>query len=50
MLENKFKELLEDVKKMPSDAECFYKHAFPIARIKKIMKLDEEVKVKPFLL
>jgi hypothetical protein len=53
MLDKKFEDLGKNVKDLPQgknmrkiiDPEKFKNHALPLARIKKIMKLDDEVKM-----
>ena len=44
-LKDKFTEIKEKIQKLPSDPETFKDHALPLARIKKIMKLDDEVQM-----
>lgn len=43
-------EKMEDIKKeimtMPKDPDLFKNHQLPLARIKKIMKSDEDVRVR----
>jgi len=54
MLENKFLEIESEMKEISTgnytiiivDPEEFKNHSLPLARIKKIMKLDDEVKVE----
>ena len=36
---------MQEVCSLPPEPDSFKEHALPLARIKKIMKLDEEVKV-----
>lgn len=44
-LDEKFNEMLEEIKSMKERPEAFKQHTLPLARIKKIMKSDEDVKV-----
>lgn len=44
-LDKKFDVILDDIKQMKERPEAFKQHTLPLARIKKIMKSDEDVKV-----
>jgi hypothetical protein len=44
-LDKKFETALEEIKQMKERPEAFKQHQLPLARIKKIMKSDEDVKV-----
>jgi hypothetical protein len=45
-LQDKFSKIEKQTKDIVSNPNEFKEHALPLARIKKIMKLDDEVKVK----
>jgi nuclear transcription factor Y gamma len=44
-LKDKFTEIKNEISKLPAEPEKFKEHALPLARIKKIMKLDDEVQM-----
>lgn len=44
-LDQRFDQILKDIKEMKERPEAFKQHTLPLARIKKIMKSDEDVKV-----
>ena len=44
-LKDKFTEIKNEISKLPAEPEKFKDHALPLARIKKIMKLDDEVQM-----
>ncbi|KAM3139556.1 hypothetical protein pb186bvf_008392 [Paramecium bursaria] len=44
-LKDKLIELREEINKMPKDPEVFKNHQLPLARVKKIMKSDEDVRM-----
>ncbi len=44
-LEPKFEEIQKEIEEMPKNIELFRNHQLPLARIKKIMKSDEDVRV-----
>ena len=41
----KFDDIEKDIKAMPKDIDEFKNRSFPIARIRRIMKSDEDVRV-----
>ena len=45
MLENKLNQISNEINNLEPTPESFKSHALPLARIKKIMKLDDTVKV-----
>jgi hypothetical protein len=49
-LDPKFQEIKKEINEMPKNVELFKNHQLPLARIKKIMKSDEDVRVytQPF--
>lgn len=46
-LEPKFQEIKKEINEMPKNVDLFKNHQLPLARIKKIMKSDEDVRVLP---
>ena len=44
-LKGKFEEMEKEILTMPSNIDEFKNHSLPLARIKKIMKSDEDVRV-----
>ena len=44
-LEPKFQEIKKEINEMPKNVDLFKNHQLPLARIKKIMKSDEDVRV-----
>ncbi len=46
-LEPKFQEIKREINEMPKNVDLFKNHQLPLARIKKIMKSDEDVRVSP---
>lgn len=44
-LEPKFQEIKREINEMPKNVDLFKNHQLPLARIKKIMKSDEDVRV-----
>ena len=44
-LEGKLVEMKREINEMPKNVELFKNHQLPLARIKKIMKSDEDVRV-----
>lgn len=46
-LEPKFQEIKKEINEMPKNVDLFKNHQLPLARIKKIMKSDEDVRVTP---
>ena len=44
-LDKKFESIKEEIMNLKNEPENFKEHALPLARIKKIMKLDDEVKM-----
>jgi len=44
-IEPKFTEIKKEIADMPKDVNLFKNHQLPLARIKKIMKSDEDVRV-----
>ncbi|CAD8048997.1 unnamed protein product [Paramecium primaurelia] len=44
-LKEKLVELKEEIMQMPKDPELFKNHQLPLARVKKIMKSDEDVRM-----
>ena len=46
-LEPKFQEIKKENNEMPKNVDLFKNHQLPLARIKKIMKSDEDVRVTP---
>lgn len=49
-LDGEFEQILTDIKEMKERPEAFKQHNLPLARIKKIMKSDEDVKVSSIIL
>lgn len=47
-LEPKFQEIKKEINEMPKNVDLFKNHQLPLARIKKIMKSDEDVRVAFF--
>jgi hypothetical protein len=47
-LQEKFRKCKEEIDALPTKPEAFKAHQLPLARIKKIMKSDEDVKVASF--
>lgn len=44
-IDSKFHEVKKEIHEMPKDINLFKNHQLPLARIKKIMKSDEDVRV-----
>jgi molybdopterin synthase catalytic subunit len=44
-MEPKFQEIKKEIVEMPKNVDLFKNHQLPLARIKKIMKSDEDVRV-----
>ena len=44
-LQIKFKKIRDEIEKQPSDLNSFKQQQLPLARIKKIMKSDEDVRM-----
>lgn len=44
-MEPKFQEIKKEINEMPKNVDLFKNHQLPLARIKKIMKSDEDVRV-----
>lgn len=47
-LEEKFRQHKKEIDEMEEKPESFKNHMLPLARIKKIMKSDEDVKVEAY--
>lgn len=43
--DEKFKKIKDEIDKAQGDSEYFKQNSLPLARIKKIMRMDESVKV-----
>ena len=48
-LQEKFDDMTKEILEMPKNPELYKNHQLPLARIKKIMKSDEDVRVPYFL-
>ncbi|KRX00273.1 Histone-fold [Pseudocohnilembus persalinus] len=44
-LKEKFIEIKEEIQQLPKDLDVFKNHQLPLARVKKIMKSDEDVRM-----
>lgn len=44
-LQEKFDQMTKEINEMPKNPDLFKNHQLPLARIKKIMKSDEDVRV-----
>lgn len=45
-LQEKFDDMTKEINDMPRNPDLFKNHQLPLARIKKIMKSDEDVRVE----
>ena len=45
-LQEKFEDMTKEIIEMPKNPDLFKNHQLPLARIKKIMKSDEDVRVR----
>lgn len=48
-MQPKFQEIKKEIADMPKNVDLFKNHQLPLARIKKIMKSDEDVRVNLLL-